>query len=513
MRKKVFVAMSGGVDSSVSAALLQKEGYDITGVFMAVWSFDAAQDKQPFFSKGVFECTQTDDRQEAMRAAAHLGIPFLTFDFEKEYKEAVVDYMIREYTLGRTPNPDVSCNKHIKFGLFLQKALELGADFIATGHYARVQSDPNVPNTPELSEGKEKIVEKELSYKLTGIFFEIQKEIGRFCRERQYADMFEQKLKERGVLFRRESREDIGGRKSNILDFIVEDKIVVELKAKPYITKEDYYQISRYIEPLNIELGLLVNFRQEYLKPKRVLNSKLYKNKFGTFGSDSEHSGRYTLLAGVDKNKDQSYFLWTLGQEQLRRTLFPVGDREKSEVRKLAKKFGLPNAERKDSQGVCFLGEFDMKDFLKHYISEKRGNVLNEEGEIVGHHAGAFYFTLGERHGFTITKKTPHDAPYYVVAKDVTANTITVSNKKIQEGVNAREVVLSDTHFVSGEFPDTSKKYSARTRYRQPLASCSVRIEGGIPSVVFDAPRELSAPGQSLVLYDGDVCLGGGIIA
>src|SRR3989344_3085238 len=376
---KVFVAMSGGVDSSVSAALLQKEGYDITGVFMAVW--------QPDF----LECSRGDDRQEAMRAAAHLGIPFLTFDFEKEYKEAVVDYMIREYTVGRTPNPDVSCNKHIKFGLFLQKALELGADLIATGHYARIRQ----------------LAEREFSI-------------------------------------------------SN----------------------------SQFPNKLQIQ------------------NSKRKKL----------HATRYALRAGRDSAKDQSYFLWTLGQEQLRRTLFPVGDMEKSEVRNLAKKFGLPNAERKDSQGVCFLGEFDMKDFLKHYISEKRGKVLNDAGEIVGHHAGAFYFTLGERHGFTITEKTPHDAPYYVVAKDVTANTITVSNKKIQEGVNAREAVLSDTHFVSGEFPDTSKKYSARTRYRQPLALCSLQIKGGVASIVFDAPRELSAPGQSLVLYDGDVCFGGGII-
>ena len=379
LKRKVFVAMSGGVDSSVSAAILQKEGYDITGVFMTVW--------QPDF----LECSRSDDRQEAMRAAAHLRIPFLTFDFEKEYKEMVVDYMVAEYKAGRTPNPDVMCNKHIKFGLFLQKAQEMGADFIATGHYARIRQ----------------LAERE-------------------------------------------------------------------------------FPISN----------------SQFLNKLQIQNSKRKKL----------HATRYTLHAGRDGAKDQSYFLWTLGQKQLRRTLFPVGDMEKPEVRKLAKKLGLPNAERKDSQGVCFVGEFDMKDFLKHYISEKRGDVVNKQGDIVGHHDGAFYFTLGERHGFTITKKTPHDAPYYVLAKDVTANTLTVSNKKIQEGVNAREVVLSDTHFVSGEFPDTSKKYSARTRYRQPLASCSIQINDGVVSVVFDDPRELSAPGQSLVLYDGDVCLGGGII-
>src|SRR3989344_4375907 len=229
MRKKVFVAMGGGVDSSVSAALLQKEGYDITGVFMAVWSFDAAQDKQPFFSKGVFECTQTDDRQEAMRAAAHLGIPFLTFDFEKEYKEAVVDYMVAEYKVGRTPNPDVMCNKHIKFGLFLKKALAMGADMIATGHYVRL--------------GRTTIDNKQLTINKTN---------------------------------------QTDGQMSNV---------------------------------------------------------------------------KCQMFMGKDRAKDQSYFLWTLGQYELAHTLFPVGHLEKTEVRKLAKKFVLPNAERKESQGVCFLGE------------------------------------------------------------------------------------------------------------------------------------------------------------
>ncbi|HEY4486835.1 MAG TPA: tRNA 2-thiouridine(34) synthase MnmA [Candidatus Paceibacterota bacterium] len=358
MKKKVFVAMSGGVDSSVSAALLQKEGYDITGVFMTVW--------QPDF----LECSRSDDRQEAMRAAAHLDIPFLTFDFEKEYKEMVVDYMVAEYKVGRTPNPDIMCNKHIKFGLFLKKALAMGADHIATGHYAR---------------------RKELNSK-------------------------------------------------------------------------------------NRALG-------------------------------------YELLAGVDKNKDQSYFLWTLGQEQLSRVFFPVGDMEKPEVRKLAQKLGLPNAERKDSQGVCFVGEFDMKNFLKHYISEKRGEVLSEKGEAIGYHDGAFYFTLGERHGFVITKKTPHDDPYYVVGKDSTKNTLTVAHQKIQETSSAREIVLRDVNFIAGFPPDESKKYTARARYRQPLASCAIQVKDDVVSVVFDDPRELGAPGQSLVLYDGEVCLGGGIIA
>src|SRR3989344_9098628 len=222
--KKVYVAMSGGVDSSVAAALLKKRGYAVTGVFMKPW--------QP---EGV-ECLWKQDREDAMRVAAVLGIPLLTWDFSKEYKKEVADYMIREYRAGRTPNPDVMCNKHIKFGLFLKKALEEGADYIATGNYVKKQ------------------------------------------------------------------------------------------KAKS--KKQNHNSKSKII---------------------------------------------YRLFQAKDKNKDQSYFLWTLSQEQLKYCLFPIGDYTKPEVRKLAKKFGLPNYDKKDSQGVCFIGPLDMKDFLKRYIKPKTG--------------------------------------------------------------------------------------------------------------------------------------------
>ena len=212
------------------------------------------------------------------------------------------------------------------------------------------------------------------------------------------------------------------------------------------------------------------------------------------------------MLKAKDKEKDQSYFLWQLNQKQLSHILFPVGNYTKPEVRKLAKKFKLPTAQTPESQEVCFI-QNTTNDFLRKYLKTKPGKILDAAGKALGQHQGLWFYTIGQRRGIGLS-----GGPYYVVAKDVTANTITVSNKKIQEGVNAREVVLSDTHFVSGEFPDTSKKYSARTRYRQPLALCSLQIKGGVASIVFDAPRELSAPGQSLVLYDGDVCLGGGII-
>ena len=352
--KKVFVGLSGGVDSSVSAALLQEQGFDVTGVFIKVW--------QPDF----LPCNWKQDRLDAMRVCAKLGISFLTLDLEKEYKEGVVDYMIAEYKAGRTPNPDVMCNRYVKFGGFFKWAMEQGADYVATGHYARV--------------GKNKKAETE-------------------------------------------------------------------------------------------------------------------------------------LFAGRDQNKDQSYFLWTLTQKELSRTLFPVGNIEKPEVRKLAKKFGLVTAEKKDSQGLCFVGKVDMKEFLKHYLNEKSGDVLNEKSEVIGSHEGAFFYTIGERHGFTVVKKTPHDGPYYVVAKNLEKNTITVSQKEPGEILkNEKIITLSKTSWTR-ELPMVGKKYQARIRYRAPLESCTLeQVRVSHARFVFETAQNAVTPGQSLVLYDGDECLGGGII-
>lgn len=363
---KVFIGLSGGVDSSVSAALLKKAGYDVTGVFIKVW--------QPDF----LPCTWKEDRLDAMRVTARLDIPFIMLDLEKEYKKEVVDYMIAEYKKGRTPNPDVMCNQHVKFGAFFKKAMKAGADFVATGHYACVE----------------------------------------------------------------------------------------EVKSK---------------------------------------NEK---------GKSTELSGsKYKLLAGVDKEKDQSYFLWTLTQRELSKTLFPVGGYKKSEVRKLAKKFGLLTADKKDSQGLCFMGQLDMKDFLKHFMKQKRGDVLNEQREVIGFHEGAVFFTLGERHGFTITKKGTHDLPYYVVAKNMKKNTITVAHELHKEIPReaGKNINLSHTNWTMGELPQRGKQYSARVRYRQPLEKCKVARANNNTEVIFEKPQ-VAAPGQSLVLYSGDECLGGGII-
>ena len=352
---KVFVGLSGGVDSSVSAALLQKEGYDVTGVFIKTWHPD------------FLPCTWKEDRLDAMRVAAHLSIPFETLDLEETYKKEVADYMIEEYRKGRTPNPDVMCNKNVKFGGFLKYALLHGADFVATGHYSR---------------------------------------------------------------------------------------------------------IAKYE------------------------NRKMEK---------------YGLLAGVDKNKDQSYFLWTLTQKQLARILFPVGDIEKPEVRRLAKKFGLPTAEKKDSQGVCFLGKLDMSEFLEHYEEKKRGDVLNEAGEIIGWHDGAIFYTLGARHGFTITKKNASDAPYFVVAKDILANTLIVSHKEkgSLKGKGGQSLTLENVNWISGVVPNPDKIYSARIRYRGELLPCKITVQNAIE---FLEEQEPVASGQSVVVYDNEECLGGGIL-
>lgn len=373
-RKIVFVGLSGGVDSAVSATLLKNKGYEVIGVFIKTW--------HPNF----LECNEEKERHDAMRVAAHLDIPFLTFNFEDVYKKEVADYMISEYKAGRTPNPDVMCNKEVKFGAFLKEAITMGADYVATGHYALTRS------------------------------------------------------------------------RQNCLD----------------------------------------------------------------------------LVKAGDSAKDQSYFLWTLTQEQLSKILFPVGHLKKTEVRTLAKKFRLPVAEKKDSQGICFLGAVDLKKFLKHYIKEKKGKVKNIEGKEIGYHDGAVFHTLGERHGFMVTKKNPNEGPYYIVGKDVKRNILTVAQNlhfpspltrgRLGGGLNSitppqsspyqgeEEIRLINTNWVL-EVPDENKIYTAEIRYHGEFLFCRiVCLSRTSAKVIFEKPV-IVAPGQSCVIYDGDVCLGGGVVA
>ncbi len=354
IKQKVFVGVSGGVDSSVSLALLKEQGYDVTGVFLKVWSTD------------FLPCDWKEERRSAMRVCATLDVPFITLDCEKEYKEEVVDYMIREYSEGRVPNPDIFCNKYVKFGVFLDKALTLGADFIATGHYAQVKKNAET----------------------------------------------------------------------------------------------------------------------------------------------------YELHESVDSNKDQSYFLYTLSQKQLERTLFPIGSMTKPEVRELARKFKLPTAEKKDSQGLCFIGKVDMEEFLTHYIRTEEGDVLNTAGEIIGRHKGAILYAIGQRHNFIITKKTSNDPRYFVVSKDLIENTITVADKEKEKDAvySANGILIPELHFIKGFAPSESAKLSVRIRYRQEKQECTLEKTAEGYVLLFSALQSGIAIGQSAVLYHGNVCLGGGII-
>jgi len=348
---KVLVALSGGVDSSVSAALLQEQGHKVSGAFIKTWN-------APWLP-----CTWKQERDDAGAVADQLGIPFETVDLSLEYERDVVQYLVREYKAGRTPNPDVMCNKYIKFGGLYTYAMEQGFDYVATGHYARIGSENG-------------------------------------CR---------------------------------------------------------------------------------------------------------------TLVAGTDRNKDQSYFLWTLTHEHLSHTLFPVGEFVKKDVRELARHFGLPTATKKDSQGVCFLGQVDMKEFLSHYVEPAQGAVLNRDGEVVGHHDGALFFTLGQRHGFSVTPQSPDNPPLYVVAKDVTANTITVAPRLSEDlDVPPRTIELCDTNWFCGLELGACQ---ARLRYRQQLFEVEVEDVGvGTALVRPLLPQRYVPAGQSMVLYDGDRCLGGGVI-
>jgi len=376
LKPKVFVALSGGVDSAVAAALLKQKGYNIVGVFMREYDLDLAD---PLAAH--IECTQTGDRQSALAVAAHLGIPFQEWDFRRDYQKEVVDYMLREYKSGRTPNPDIMCNKQIKFGEFFKKARTQGADAIATGHYAKLSSRRRPGSSPS-------------------------------------------------------------------------------------------------------SLGLDSRLRGNDIK----------------------------LLQACDTNKDQTYFLYTLAQEQLRYTLFPLGDLTKPEVRKLAKKFGLPNWDRKDSQGICFIGKLPMKDFLQTKLPPKRGPLIDENGKEVGAHDGAWYFTIGQRHGIGFAGGAE---PYYVVGKDVKKNIVSVAQGAKNPLLYSKELTCSDVHWIAGKDPRFPLHCTVRTRYRQPLQKCRIsRItgKGGRYRVVFSKPQWAVSPGQACVFYQKDTCLGGGII-
>lgn len=340
---RVYVGMSGGVDSSLTAALLKEQGHDVTGVYMKNWTQDLPG----------MRCPWADDLADAKRVAVHLGIRFKVYDFETEYKQRVVDYMIAEYQSGRTPNPDIMCNQEVKFKLFLETALADGADTIATGHYART------------------------------------------------AD------------------------------------------------------------------------------------------------------GR--LLQAVDTNKDQTYFLYRVTKDALKKTLFPLGELTKPEVRRMAEERGLITAGKRDSQGICFVGSIGIKEFLSQYVTTEPGALIDRDsGETVGEHEGAIYYTLGQRHGLNLGG----GLPYYVVGKDMASNVVYVSRNLGDESMWRKELPLGDIHWID-ETPQEGETIQVRLRHRGSLLPAGIR---GEVLVLSEAERAVAA-GQSAVVYRDGVVLGGGIVA
>lgn len=346
--KTVFVGLSGGVDSAVSAALLKEQGYKVVGAYIKIW--------QPEF----IECTWREDRLDAMRVAATLGIPFKEIDLSEEYKKEVVEHMVADYARGITPNPDVLCNSKIKFGSFAAWARENGADYVATGHYARIE----------------------------------------------------------------------------------------------------------------------------------------------------EKDGQYRLLRGKDENKDQSYFLYQLEASDLARTLFPVGGFTKSEVRARAVQFDLLVAKKPDSQGLCFVGDVSMRDFLSRFIHLKNGPVVDMEGRHIGEHEGAGLYTVGQRHGFTVAHTGASQGAYFVVAVDAVHNTIQVSTRRFD--AMRTEVRLPKIHWI-GKTRTGSLEAHVQARYRESPQKAQIEMSGISARVRFSEPR-IAASGQSLVIYKEDECLGGGVI-
>lgn len=345
MSQIVYVGMSGGVDSSVTAALLKEQGYTVVGVYMKNWTQDLPG----------FECPWKEDYQDAKRVAVQLGIDFKTYDFETEYRQQVVDYMIDEYKAGRTPNPDIMCNQEVKFKLFLNTALADGADLIATGHYSRTRDGQ--------------------------------------------------------------------------------------------------------------------------------------------------------LLTGVDTNKDQSYFLYRVTSQALSRTLLPIGELEKPKVRELAKKFGLATAEKKDSQGICFVGKVGIKEFLQQFVETEPGDIINQAGQVIGQHDGAIFYTIGQRQGLNVGG----GLPYYVVGKDMTKNEVYVTTKLDDERLWLDEIELTDPHWIN-DAPEVGKQYQVRTRYRAGLVNCNLeQVESNWKLILSEQVRAIT-PGQSAVIYDGDRVVGGGIV-
>ena len=368
-KQRIVVGLSGGVDSAVTAYLLKQQGHEVIGIFMKNWEDDDNSEEDSKY------CSSNIDFVDAAAVADVLGIEIEHVNFAADYRDRVFSEFLREYQAGRTPNPDILCNAEIKFKAFLDHAMRLGAEKIATGHYARVRQNP--------------------------------------------------------------------------------------------------------------------------------------------------HTGLYELLKGLDPAKDQSYFLHRLNQAQLSKTLFPVGELHKTEVRRIADEIGLPNAKKKDSTGICFIGERPFREFLNRYISKEPGPIKDAKGRTIGQHVGLSFYTLGQRQGLGIgglkakgaQKGGGDHAPWFVARKDMQTNTLWVVQGHTHPWLLSRTLTAQDVSWVAGE-PPASSGLAAKTRYRQSDAACQLsQASNDWFTLDFDEPQWAVTPGQSAVVYDGEVCLGGGVIA
>ncbi len=422
-RAKVFVGMSGGVDSSVAAMLLVEQGFEVIGVYMKNWSEDLPGMK----------CPWAEDLADAKRVAVKLGIDFEVWDFEQAYREKVVEYMLAEFRKGNTPNPDVMCNQEIKFKLFYEKAMAAGADFIATGHYARV------------------------------------------------GDM----LQRRGV----RSAAARGGAPATRGDGLAGRDPERSISPTLFGHTQD-----RSAELTSLKELISISFCPE----RNIVSSPV-------------QDPAPVLMRAVDENKDQTYFLYRISDEALGHTIFPIGEMKKPEVKRLAEERGLHNAYKKESMGVCFVGEVGMKDFLKEYIDAEPGEIREIESEkVLGYHEGAIFYTIGQRHGLYLSGvagEVNDGMPYYVVKKDVAKNIVYVSKNLNNDELWTDKIELRDV-FWRGNTEKTTE-ILVRLRHRAPLIPA--KFDG--KTLFFDQKVKRPASGQSAVLYTGEICLGGGIIA